>query len=709
MKKALTFLLSVVLLLPLVGAQPYVTVFQGRLPQGGALHVGSYTLLLTKAANGSPYVILKNGSETLDISPFTFGRKIERGEIKVLLGSYTQDGGFLTVSVKPKLVATIRPEKGESVTVNGTKVEVVRTENGTVEVAVGDVHRTLGVNGSAVVGLIAVEYNGKSVEVYSATPASVPSGKGTYSVFCPYGEIEASGPVDIPVSVSSNSDEPLTLRLSILNLPKGWSAGFFYGGIRVEEITLPTKGSATLTLHIEPTSDGTLTFRVGNVTGKVTVKVPGVSVSLPYRSIETEAGKTLQIPLSFSGTGKVEFKTEEVPKGWSVYLTGGGYRLRAFEVRGSFNAGLTIEVPRNATLGDHRIAFSINGREYRVDVYVYKTYLGQPAELEVGLRDDSGKSVSGWVAVGGNNLTVGTGGTVTFELKPGTYTLRAGAEGCLPAEEKVKLSDGEKKSLTITLKRAEHYFKASLERDVVTAGPGIQPSVKLTVKNLGKSDDAYSVSVEGLPEGWDYVLSQDPQGNSQIGSLRVRSGEEETAYLVLIPPFNVESGEFTVNVTISGTGMNETFPLKVHVENPAALSLNAENPMLSVRTGGTTATTIYIDATGRITNVKFSAQAPSGWNVEVVPQEIPNLGPESHGGVMTYTGPAQVQLRVRVPKSAPAGTYTITVTAAGDQAKGQTVVTVRVTRGSGGAWIGAILLLLAFGVVIWLMRRVGRR
>ena len=708
MRKVIAFLLSVALLLPLVSAQPYVTVFEGRLADGHAIVVGDYTITIVKSAGGSPYLMLRNGSRILELKPFAFGTEIERDGIRILLGSYTPSGGFIVVSVRPRFIGSLEPRVGATLHFNGTTVEITAIGNRTIDVSVNGIKRTLEINGSAVVDLVALEYDGKEVKVYAAPPASETI-SAAYTVFYPYGKVKASGSVDLPITVSSTTDAELILPLRVLSLPKGWSASFLYGGVEVGEIVVPPRGTVSLILHIEPAGSGVIRFAVGNFTGTLEVESAGIEVSLPYLSLEAEAGTALSVPVTFAGRGRVEFEPGELPAGWTVYLTDGRYRLRSFEVDGSFTASLVIEVPRNATLGDHRVDFRINGKVYGLDVYVYRTYLGQPAKLTVILTDEAGNPLRGWVAVGDRNLTTSPAGSVELELKPGEYTVIGGAEGCIPAKVRIRLSDGEEKTLKLELKRAEYYFKAKLERDVLVVEPSGSGSTGLIIQNLGSRDDEYHVTVEGLPEGWSYVLSQDPRGTVPIGSLRVRSGESATAYLVIFPPFNAESGEFHVRVMVSGSASRVELPLTVRVENPASLRIEPETPSLVVRAGGSTATRLWVDATGTVTNVKFTVQAPSGWEVEIVPPTLPRIGVESHGNVVTYPGPTQVELRIRVPKSAPAGTYTITVTAAGDQAKAETVITVRVTQGSSGTWIGVVLLILAFGIVIWLMRRVGRR
>lgn len=709
MRRAFLVLIVMGLLIPAAAAQPYVLVFQGRMSTGESLNINGYTLTIVQAANGTPYIMLKNGSETLELRPFTFGTKIEQDGIKILLGSYTEQGGFVRVSVKPDFVTSLKPEIGAETTVNGSTVKVVGVSNGSVSVSINGVVKTLVVNGSTVVDLIAVEYTGRAINIYRARPVSQTK-MARYSVFYPYQKIKTSGPVDVPITITSNSNSKIELELKVLNLPEGWSATFIYSGVQVENIDVPPKGSVTLTLHIEPAGSGTVLFSIGNFIGKMEIENAGLKVSIPYFTIEAKAGENITVPITLTGTGRADFQPKEVPEGWEIYLTNGQYRLRSFEVRDSFTGTLIVAIPRNATLGDHELTFTINGRQYRLGIHIYKTYLGLPARLTVRLTDQLGNPLKGWVAVGDKNLTTSPSGSVSIELPAGEYNLTAGAQGALPERERVKLEDGEEKSIKITLTKAPYYFSAELQRDVLTVQAGATTGTEITVTNLGSNEDEYRVTVEGLPNGWSYTLSQDMQGTTPVGVLKANPGKSVSAYLVIIAPFNVVSEEINAKVVISGKNMKIERTLTIKVENPASLRLRTNYPTLSVRAGGSTATSIWVDSMGTtVTNVKFSVQAPSGWEVEVIPDTIPRIGPIKSGPAIIEEGPQKVELRIKVPKSAPAGTYTITVTATGDQTKASTVVTVRVTRSSSSAYLGILLLLAVFGIVIWLMRRVGRR
>ena len=225
MKRFVALLLVSLALVQLAGAQPYVTVFEGRLSPGQALEVGNYTVTLVQSVNGSPYLILKSGDKVLELKPFVFGSTLESDGVRIVMGSYTPQGGFLIVSVRARFVTSLKPEVGARTDFNGTTVEVIAVGNSTVSVSVNGITKSLVVNGSAVVGTVALEYYGKDIKVYT-----VPRVTGVetieYSIFYPYRDVKASGPFEVPVTVTSLTENELTLKLAVLSLPPGWKASF---------------------------------------------------------------------------------------------------------------------------------------------------------------------------------------------------------------------------------------------------------------------------------------------------------------------------------------------------------------------------------------------------------------------------------------------------------------------------------------------------
>ncbi|WP_461865236.1 COG1470 family protein [Thermococcus sp.] len=711
-RKALLTLALIAFLMPSVVAQPYITVFQGKLLPGESLSVGGYNIKIVQAINGTYYLMVNNGSNTVELRPFVFGTKIELKGVRITLGSYT-DGGFLIISVKPKLIAKLPAKPGESASFSGNTIKVLDVSNKSAEVSVNGIQKILPINSTVTVDLIALEYTEDVINVYVAEKVSKCSTQD-YSVFYAVQSLKTSGAVDIPITITSYSNSRLSLPLKIISAPSDWKVGFVYNGFDVDEINIPPKDSATVLLHAEPSGKGSVKFEIGNFIGEVKIsRETGIEVFIPYSTIEAEAGRVVSAPISFKGYGSVRFTPINIPSGWDMYLTNGQYRLRSFQIEGSSSANLMIEIPRNATLGYHNLSFEINGRRYYTGIYIYKTYLGQPAELHVRLLDTTGAPITqGWVSVGNKNLTVTQNGEATFELSPGEYTIKAYAEGYLSKEEKIKLGDGESKDLQITLEKAPYYFDVKLQSDVVAIQAGMSGRLELSIRNLGSKDDEYTVEIEGLPSGWNYMLSQDSSGSVPISTVSLASGSSSTVYIIISPPFTAQPGEIKGKLVVEGRGGEKSIPITIRIIGSYNLHLDASPPSVTIKSGGSSAVSLHLTSDmGVVTNVKFSVQAPSGWEVEVVPSTIPRVGyAEVNGPVKVIGGGmASAELRIKVPKSAPAGTYTIKVRATGDQAEADTTVAVRVVQSSGFTYLGVLILIGAFALVIWMMRRVGRR
>jgi uncharacterized membrane protein len=148
------------------------------------------------------------------------------------------------------------------------------------------------------------------------------------------------------------------------------------------------------------------------------------------------------------------------------------------------------------------------------------------------------------------------------------------------------------------------------------------------------------------------------------------------------------------------------YPLEVVVANDARLNVIPEREILLVKPGSTGSVRLDLNVIGVLTDVRITARGPNGWKVHVAPDYFPRLG-GSGGPMVSISTP--VQLTVTVPSSTPAGTYTVTVEITSGQVRSRSVLTVRVERGSGGAYLGIIILVVVFGLVMWMMRRVGRR
>ncbi|WP_297512722.1 NEW3 domain-containing protein [Thermococcus sp.] len=693
-------ILLIVLLSSLALANPHVTVYQGRISIGEKLAVGNYTVFPTLASNGSPYVMVLRGEEVVALAPATFGRTISLKGLEVTVGSYFDNSVFLIVSAEGRKVLTVPAKVGTEFSLSGRVFSILNVTDEYLVLSCGDVFR-VPANGTAQFDGLLFLYANSSLEVYTGPEVRIPETED-YSVFVPYDSITVSGPVDVPITITSLSKDTIRVPLRIVSTPAGWDASFRESGLIVGSVILPPEGSTTVVLHVEPSGSGSVVFEVGNETFVLNVQSLGVSINFPYSGIEVEAGTNVTVPLTFTGYGGVNLSVS-APPGWDAYVVSGNYRITSFNVEGNLGATLVISVPRNATLGDHGVEVIVNGKPYDLTVTVYKTYLGMPGTLIVKLVDNAGSPVDGWIWVGGKNVS---GPLAEFRLKPGVHEVRAGGNAFNAIFRNVTVLDGETKTITLRLERKPYYFEVTLGRSSLTVStdqPGVIP---LTITNLGSKKDTYRVSLSGLPQGWDYSLSLDSAGQDTVKEISLAPGESKTVYLILYPYFSTGHGSLRLTLTVSGHSMEREYPIDVAVSSNAQLDVIPDRDTLVLRPGSSGSIRLNLDVSGVLTNVKITVRGPSGWKLDVSPDHFSRLG--SSGSVMISTS-IPVYVTVSVPSSAPAGTYTLVVEITSDQLRSKSMLTVRVERGSGSTYLGVLVLVVVFGAVVLMMRRVGRR
>ncbi|QDA31628.1 PEGA domain-containing protein [Thermococcus indicus] len=718
-------MLLVVSTLPMVSSEPWIKVFEGRVKVGESLVIGNYTIEVTlEKPTMEPCAIVYRGKDILDIA-----RQYEvktTGDLRVVVGSHdsSRDDVLLLVYYKSTEVRELKPSPGGVFSVNGYRVKVVSSAENEVVLDINGSRLSVGSNSTRTYESLAFAYNNSILKVYAVTVKPTLEANGDYEVYYPFNEVTLppSGEADIPITVHNTRNEELTLLVNVLEFPKGWKVTVVGGnGYAVGSINVQPGGSTTLTLHVEvPDSyegTGSVVVTVGDhvVTLKISVVAEGsLKVDVPVTVVEVEAGETVEFPVKITG-GKaqlVSLSVDGMPSGWSAYFLLGDKRVRTLSLDGAVQVFLVVEVPRNASVGNHWVDFSVGGNEKRVGIYVYKTHRGEPGEIEVTVRDEEGNAVKGAKIVAGDKkILTDAYGKAKLKVPPGKYELRVEKEGYEGTTEALSIDDGEKKSLEVTLTKLPYYFQVEGEGDTLTVSTGSVGSYSLTIKNLGKNEDTYSLSVRGLPEEWsvEFYYAQSP-----VRSVRINPGESKDVTLRIIPPYNALPGDHNLTVVIRGSDGEKTVELLVKLIGEYEFHMYPDNPVVSIKAGREGVTYVSLDNTGTapVTNVKFEVSTPQGWEVRVVPEVVPELGSmyiSRPSGSEVISSTQRITLTIKVPKTTPAGTYQITITGKGDQAQASTQITVRVTQSSKSAYIGVLILILTFGVVIWMMRRVGRR
>ncbi len=740
MKKLVLSVLMLFLLLlssaPMITTQPWVVMFQGKIKVGESLQVGDYQIKLTLSKDNLPYMIIYKENKIKALQMVRFGDIIEVENLKIIPGSFDGEQLFLIIQYQPQLSQEVTPKVGQSYTVDGYTFRVLNMTNESIIIKIDSTEYIIRNGSYEVYDKLAFEYIDGKLLLYVADIGVEKTPQLEYGIHYTFDAItvKAGDSVEIPVEIVNKGNDDITLPLKIISKPLNWDVKLTDAqkGYEVSEITLKSGETRYLNLAVSIPEDasgmGIIKFSIGKELGEIRIYVQQreeIRVQLSILSIESEAGGKVAFPITLTNYGSdrmINLQVIEKPEDWDVYFLLNGIRIRSFLLPGatsqratSETISLVAEIPRNAELGNHQIKFAINNATYSFNIFIYKTHKGEPAKLMVTVKDEEGNPVRrARIHIDNSTVFTDSYGKAEIELKAGNYKVFVEKEGYEKSVEEVMLEDGEEKNVEIILKRLPYYFTVEGEGDTITVTTGSIGTYTLTIKNLGKNDDTYALSLLGLPSEWsgEFYYAQSP-----VRSIRVEAESSRDVMLRIVPPFNAQPGEYNLTIVVkSSSGFEKKLPVLVKLIGEYRFEMYPETPMISVKAGKEGIAYVSLENTGTapITNIKFEVSAPQGWDVKVVPQVIPELkSPYMEKSNIRVVGIGSERTRltitVKVPETTPAGTYQITVAGKGDQAQASTQITVRVTQSSKSAYIGILILVLTFGAVIWMMRRVGRR
>ncbi|USG99944.1 carboxypeptidase regulatory-like domain-containing protein [Thermococcus argininiproducens] len=718
--KKLTFVLTLFLLAsisPVTASLPWITVFEGRLQVGERLIVGNYQITITqeKYTLDSYAIIYK---EEKIRSVVELNGTLEIDNIRIISGSFNENGIFIVLQYKPSFLERIEPQERAVFDIDGYSVLIVNSSEEMVSLKINGADLTIKNNSSRVYDKLILVYNNGILDIYSANVQVRHKKEENYEIYYPFTSlnIDAGNKVQLPITIVNGGTDSLELSLRILSKPADWEVGFFdeNSNYRINGLILTPGGSVTVNLliNIPETARGmyTTAFAIGEKIGRINLNVTeapsgGIGLKLPLLSIEAEAGEKIIFPIQFTSYTDekvVELQIRGLSPEWDAYFSLNGQRVRSFLLDGSEVVNLVVKSPKNAELGEHKITFSVNGIEKNVSVLIYKTHKGEPAKLILTIVDEEGKPVSkAKVQIGNETYIANANGILERALPKGNYTIVVSKEGYETKEEKISLEDGEEKGKTITLTRLSYYFVVEMESNHLTTGFDFQPVYEIRIDNLGKEDDEYALSIEGLPSDWAVNFLRDMQSNLEIKSIKVGSEESKSTYLRIIPSFNAKPGIYNATLKIKSTSGNEIEKqFEVEVMGRYELHLEASNYLVSLQPAEEKIIPITLRNFGNtVTNVNIEVDAPQGWDVEVEPQKLAKIEEKAVEAI---------NLRIRPSKTTPAGEYRINIEVKSDQTESQIQLTARVRQSSSSVYLGIIILVVAFVAVILMMRRVGR-
>jgi uncharacterized membrane protein len=223
----------------------------------------------------------------------------------------------------------------------------------------------------------------------------------------------------------------------------------------------------------------------------------------------------------------------------------------------------------------------------------------------------------------------------------------------------------------------------------------------LAIANQTAEDVSYTATGEG-PAGWavDVTLT----GQAQAVSGTAKAGGSSNVAVKVTPADNAEANTYKVAVVATVAGKQYPIELSVEITGSYALTLSTPSQVLSVNgpSGSVTEQVFTITNTGTapVTDVKVTASVPTNWKAEYDPATIASLEP----GV-----PQNVTVKITPAADAISGDYSLTVTARGAEANDTAELRFTVEASLVGALIGAGLIVVFIGGLLWVFRRYGRR
>ncbi len=537
------------------------------------------------------------------------------------------------------------------------------------------------------------------------------------AVSCDVSEISAYPGEVVSFDLTVTNDLGWEATIDLDYYAPGFDGEFVYNGKVVKSLHFDAgeRKSVEFRLKIpEDAREGTYfvtVYAFGSYTLTIHVERSCLLEIRPYVSrIVAEAGDTVKFQISVANEkpGMCEVGLAcSAPNGWSCRFFYGNSEVRSLVMGGNDvrTIELEVETDSSAAVGSYTVTAKLNEEELKLGIDISKSHAGERGEVKLKVVDRDGRGVDeAEVRVGNEIFYTSPEGEVVFEIDPGVYDIRISKGGYFEKViEDVEVKAGKKLDLgTVYLEKRAYYVEIDVANPKVTSVLGSKASFSVVIENVGYARDTYSLSVEGLPEGF-YAVFIDTNGN-RVSEITVDGGESKELTVEILQPPSAEPGEYSFRFIAAGKA-RASVNLTLNLIGEYRLRFELEGGMYSfgIEAGEKKTLKAYVINAGRgttLTNVSIEASAPQGWKVSVSPSSVPALEPYK-SEVLTLT--------VFVPPDAVPSSYKLEFTVKSDQVQVREDIRVDVEKKSYAPLIGAAIVIGAIAAVIVIFRKFGRR
>jgi len=204
-----------------------------------------------------------------------------------------------------------------------------------------------------------------------------------------------------------------------------------------------------------------------------------------------------------------------------------------------------------------------------------------------------------------------------------------------------------------------------------------------------------------LPIGWQIAYRAD---GSQVTSLSLEAGKTQELSIEINATASAKPGKFKIPIKAVSASDTLTLNLEAVVKGAYSIELTTPTGRLSeeLTSGSSKEISLIVKNTGTLplNEVTLSSQLPARWECSIEPASVKQLEP---GKTL------EAKARLSVPDKTIAGDYAATFSVKNANSNAQAAFRIVVKTSLLSGWIGILVILLAIGLVYYLVRKYGRR
>ncbi|MBO3832847.1 MAG: carboxypeptidase regulatory-like domain-containing protein [Candidatus Brockarchaeota archaeon] len=463
---------------------------------------------------------------------------------------------------------------------------------------------------------------------------------------------------------------------------------------------------------------------------------PKVSMSQTY--LKVESFSEVSIPVSVENKGSEEETVTilvEAPEGWEAGVYSGSAEIVNLTLsRGSVqNLNLKIKIPYSAQ-GVYSLRIRVLGsiiQEKTVSLYVEKKSLqiltstypvaqaqpGSTVVFDLTVRNVLSERLTGTISLG---LPAGWTGSVVKSDGGVLYGVSLGSSESANIKAKInvpldaapgsyevtilfKTKDFDSTfPLTVIVVKGSPRLRLRTDTPYVDAYAGGAANYPMEIENTGDSDGVVSISITGLPSGYNWVV-KDSSG-SVVSKLYVKAGETRKLNVVVSIPPLTEPDVLSIVLEASANGSFDRLNLGLGIVGWYSVAYVTQNFYCETTAGETVVFQVEVKNTGysSLSNLKLDvSDVPSGFNIKVDPSLVSLLKPQENVVFsLTITSDADIS----------AGDYYATLSLKADQSQAATrSLHIYVKQRGEVVLIGVLIVIIMVGAMLLIYRRYGRR